>query len=443
MNNTTHDLTQGSIFRHLITFGIPILLANFLQSLYSIVDMLVVGRFFGSVGLAAVSNGSMIAFVIISICIGISMGGSVIVARYKGAGDIQSQKESIGTLFSMSILLALAITIISLATYKTVLHWLKVPPEAMQETSDYVQVICAGTFFVFGYNAVCSVMRGLGDSRSPLYFVAIATIINVVLDLLFVGTMQMGTKGAAYATVISQAVSFLIAASRLRVFDFKWKSFVIQRDKLFQISSVAFPFAGQMVIVNISYLLVTGMLNKYGVSIAAATGIGLKVNTFAAMPCWAIGQAVITLVSQNLGAQKMNRVRDSVLTGLVLNLVLTGLTVLVVQLFARSIIMLFDPTSSEVVENGVLYLRICCSFNCCFYVAMYTFDSYATGIGRATFAMLNSLLESVVMRLLFVWILGEVFTWGFMGVYIGQAFSSVFPAILGAVFFYRYSRKME
>ncbi len=324
-------------------------------------------------------------------------------------------------------------TVASLTIYKPVLVWLDVPAEAMQETSDYVRIICAGTVFVFGYNAVCSVMRGLGDSRSPLYFIAIATAINIVLNLIFVGTMQLGTKGAAYATVISQAVSFLIAVACLCAKD---AAFNFRYDKLICIVGTGFPLAGQLVIVNVSYLLVTGMLNKYGIDVAAASGIGLKINTFAAMPCWAVGQAIITIVSQNLGARRLDRVRRSTLIGLGLNCVLTSLTVVIVQLLAGPIIMLFDPSSPAVVENGILYLRICCSINCLFYVTMYTFDSYATGIGQATFAMLNSLLESVVMRLFLAWLLGEVLAWGFMGIYIGQMLSPLLPAIIGAAFFY-------
>lgn len=439
MKNQEQDLTVGSVPKKLIRFALPLLGANLLQSFYSIVDMLVVGRFVGKTGLAAISNASMISFIINSICIGVTMGGTVLVSQYNGAHDEQGQKETVGTLFSLSFIASIIVTIAGLLSYPPLFSVLRVPTESMQDACDYMQIICLGTIFVFGYNAVCSLMKGFGDSKSPLYFVAVATVVNIVLDLLLVGPLGMGTKGAAYATIISQGVSLMISVIHLKrgefIFDFKLKSFAIQREKLIVILKVGLPTAVQMIIVNISYLLITGMLNTFGVSVAAASGIGLKVNTFAGMPCWAIEQAVTAMAGQNMGADNIKRVKQTTQSGLLINVCVTLFAVMLVQIFSENIIMLFNPTSTDVIEEGVLYLRICCSINSLVYAVMYTLDSFAIGVGSANVAMCNALLDAMFVRLPVCWVLAFTFQMRFTGIYIGQAVSPILPAIVGAVYF--------
>ncbi|MDO4273232.1 MAG: MATE family efflux transporter [Eubacteriales bacterium] len=439
MENQGLDLTMGSVPKKLIRFAVPLLGANLLQSLYSIVDMLVVGRVVGKVGLAAISNASMISFIINSLCIGVTMGGTVLTAQYKGADDKQGQKETIGTLFSLSFIASIIVTIAGLLVYFPLFSLLHVPVEAMKDACGYMQVICMGTVFVFGYNAVCSLMKGFGDSKSPLYFVAVAAMINVFLDLLLVGPMGMGTKGAAYATVFSQGISLAVSVIHLKrknfIFDFKLKSFAIQKEKMFIILKIGLPTAAQMVIVNISYLLITGMLNTFGVSAAAASGIGLKVNTFAGMPCWAIGQAVTAMAGQNMGAQDRERVKKTTRYGLLINTFVTLITVVLVQVFSESIIMLFDPAGTDVITQGVMYLRICCSINSLVYAVMYTLDSFAIGVGAANIAMFNAFLDAMIVRLPVCWFLAFAMHMGVLGIYIGQALSPILPALAGAVYF--------
>lgn len=436
------DLTTGSVPKKLIIFAFPLLFANLLQSFYSIVDMLVVGNIVGETGLAAISNASMISFIINSVCIGVTMGGTVLIAQYKGANDEQEQIETVGTLFGISFIASFAVTIIGLLVYKPLFQILNVPADSMQDACEYMKIICYGTVFVFGYNAVCSIMKGFGDSKSPLYFIAIATVINIILDLILVGPFGMGTAGTAgtaYATIFSQGVSLFVSVIHLKrkkfVFDFRIKHFVIKLDKLITVLKVGLPTAIQMVIVNISYLLITGMLNQFGVSVAAASGVGLKINTFAGMPCWAIGQAVTAMVGQNAGANDIERVRKTTRVGLYLNILATLIAVIMVQLFSEQILMLFEPESPEVIKDGILYLRMCCGMNSLIYAVMYTFDSFAIGIGSANIAMINALLDAVFVRLSVSWILAFVIHIGFTGIYIGQAVSPILPAIVGLLYF--------
>lgn len=401
--------------------------------------MLVVGNLVGSAGLAAISNAPMLCFIINSIGAGVTMGGTVLIAQYKGAGDLRGQTETIGTLFTLSAVSALLVSLAGLAVYQEVFRLLHIPEAAMNDACDYTFIICCGTVCVFGYNAVCAVMRGLGDAKSPLYFIAAATAVNLLLDLVLVGPLQIGTKGAAFATVLSQGFSFIFSVVHLKrrrfIFDFRPRSFAVQKEKLTAILAIGLPSAAQMILVNLSYLLVTGMLNLYGIDVAAASGIGLKVNTFAGMPCWAAGQAVTAMAGQNMGAGKTDRVRETVGAGLLLGLGATLAAVFAVQIFAGPVISLFEPDNPTVIEYGVLYLRICCSAGSLAYAVMYTFDSFAIGLGNASLAMFHSLLDAVVIRLSLSRLLGVTLGFGFTGIYFAQALSPVLPALLGFLYF--------
>lgn len=339
----------------------------------------------------------------------------------------------------MAFIVGVLVTAAGLALYRPLFQMLHVPAAAMEDACGYMKIICYGTVFVFGYNAVCSIMKGLGDSKSPLYFVAVAAAVNIGLDLLLVGPFGMGTKGAAYATIFSQGISFVISLFHLKmkgfIFDVRPSHFAVKTDKLAAILKIGLPTAVQMVVVNLSYLLITGMLNEFGVSVAAASGVGLKINTFAGMPCWAVGQAVTAMAGQNMGAGHTKRVRKTAGTGLCLNLSITFVMVLLVQVFGKQLILLFTPASPEVLAEGILYLRICCGVNSLVYAAMYTFDSFAIGIGSANIAMFNALLDAVIVRLPACWLLAFPLGLGYPGVYIGQALSPLLPAAAGLLYF--------
>ena len=441
-----HSLLTGSVPKKLVVFAFPLLLANILQSFYNVVDMLVVGRIVGDTGLAAIGNASKLCYIINSICIGMTMGGAVLIAQYKGADDKKGQAESFQMLALLSLVSSLLVTIVSLATYQPLFKMLNVPADTYQDACGYMKIICCGTVFVFGYNAVCSVLKGLGDSKSPLYFVGIATIINVVLDIILVGPFGMGTAGAACATITAQGISFVISLFYLKrhkiFFSMETqRKFMFQWDKLTAILKVGLPTAIQMVVVNTAYLLVTGMLNQFGTAVSAAFNVGLQINTFAGMPCWAIGQAVTAMVGQCMGAGQVKRIRKVVKISLLMNVAVTLVVVISIQIFAKPLILLFGSTSPEVVNDGVYYLRICCGFNSLIYAAMYTLDSFAIGVSAANVAMINALLDAVIVRLPMSWILAFALNMGFPGIYYGQALSPVLPAIVGLLYFM--SKKWE
>ena len=438
MNTKRRDLTSGHVTRTLLRFAGPMFLANLLQSFYSLVDMAVVGRFVGSGGLAAVSSASMLVFLITSACTGLAQGGAVLVAQYEGARQKKQQAEAVLTLFVLAAVFAAAVTAAGFLLYHPALLLMRVPQDAMADADGYMSVVCGGTAFVFGYNAVCAILRGLGDSKRPLYFVLAAAIVNVALDLLLVGGFHKGTWGAAVATVSSQGVSFFIAAvylwrSRLVAIRWKWK---VSKEKAAAILRVGVPSAGQMAVLNFSYMAATGMLNVYGVAVAAASGIGLKVNTFAAMPVWAVGQAVSAMAGQTMGAGRLARTESVARAGVKVSVTASLVMIVFFQLFAARVILLFND-DPQVVSEGILYLRICCSLNCAAYAVMYALNSFATGLGDAAIAFWNSMLDCVLIRIFGSWLLGMVLGYGFVGIYLAEMFAPVLPALAGVIYFKR------
>lgn len=435
-----YSLLTGSTAKKLAAFAFPLFLANILQSFYNVVDMLAVGQAAGDTGLAAIGNASKLCYIIHSICTGMTMGGAVLIAQYKGAGDEKGQAESFQMLALLSLVSSVVVTLVSLAVYRPLFKLLKVPADAYQDACSYMKIICCGTVFVFGYNAVCSVLKGLGESKAPLCFVGIAAIINIVLDAVLVGPLKIGTAGAAYATITAQGISFVVSLFYLKrhmlFFSVQdHRKFALHWDKLAAIVKVGLPTALQMVVVNTTYLLVAGMLNQFGTAVSAASNVGLQINTFAGMPCWAIGQAVTAMAGQCMGAGQIKRARRVAKTGLVMNVAVTFVVVIGVQLFAGRLILLFGSTSAEAVNNGVSYLRICCGINSLIYAVMYTLDSFAIGVGAAHVATLNALLDAVIVRLPVSWVLAFSLDMGYAGIYYGQAVSPVLPAAAGLLYF--------
>lgn len=245
-----------------------------------------------------------------NIIIGLTVGGTVIIAQYLGSGDRKGMRESISTLLTFLLFAAISFTVIMLLLSDGILWLLQTPEESYQQARDYLDVTLLGTIFIFGYNAFAAILRGLGDSKRPLIFVSIACGINVVLDYLLVGVYGMEAKGAAIATIISQAISMILCIIYLKrsdfEFDFKLSSFRFYKERFFMLIRVGTPLSIQNVIVNFSFLVLTTIANGMGVNASAAVGIVGKYNGFAILPAIAVGSSVSAMVAQNMGAGRQN-----------------------------------------------------------------------------------------------------------------------------------------
>lgn len=439
-NLNNQNLLSGSVPKQLLTFSLPFLGANVLQSVYSVVDMIIVGQFVGSAGLSGVSVGSQIAALFTSTGMGLTMGGQIMLAQFKGAGDERAQKESIGTILSFMILLGLLLTIPCLIFARPLLGLLNTPAESMTDAYWYFVISALGIVFIFGYNSVCSVLRGLGDSTRPMYFVAISTVVNIILDLLFVGVFHWGAGGAAAATILAQGVSFIIAAIYLYchrqafVFDFKPKSFRIVPQRLKMMLKVGVPFALQFSMLMISLLFVVSMVNGYGVSASAGYGVGGKVDNFATLPVYAFASAASTMAGQNIGAKQPERAR-SVVHWCVLMTFLCELVIFaVVQLFAAQIISIFN-SEPEVIEVGVKYLRYM-AFGYLAHCALDGYGSMANGVGFSMLSFISCTIDGLIVRIPLAWLLGDVLGYGIDGVFLACVTAPFVAALICTVYFY-------
>ena len=431
------DLTEGNVTKQLLGFATPFFVAQILQACYSMADMLIAGRFMGDYGIAAINNSSVCIMLITMLVNGFALSGTVLVAQYVGAKQPENAKKAIGTLFTVFIYCAIGVTILGLVFTNSIVILLKTPVEAVNEARNYLRICFGGTIFICGYNAVSAVLRGLGDSKRPLYFVAVATMVNVVLDLIFVGVLNWGAGGAAFATILSQALSFILAVRTLYknnfVFDFKWKSFVIHKDKLKMILKIGLPSAIQSTVVNFSMLFVVTTINGYGLAASTAAGIGAKIDSFAILPTIAVSQSVASMAGQNLGAGCISRAKETVFAGIRISLCF-GITIYVlINLWGIRIIDLFS-CSPETVAVALMYIK----YVSVFYIAnsvMFVINGLATGSGNAIFALGNAVLNVIIIRIPLIFIFQNVMGMGLKGVFMAMGLAQYAGVITAGLFY--------
>ncbi len=434
------DLTTGSIPRLLVRFSIPFLIANLLQSVYSLVDMVIVGQLMGSIGLAGVSTASTVTSLFTTIGTGLSMGGQIILAQFQGAGDKQGQKETIGTMFTSMLIMSVVIPVVCFLAGHPLLALMNTPEEAYTETWNYFIVCACGTIFIFGYNAVCAVLRGMGDSTRPMIFVGIASVVNIVLDILFVGPLNWGAGGAAAATALSQGVSFACSLVYLLnrkegfVFDFKPASFRIIGKRLKMILKVGVPLALQFSVLMISMMFVMSIVNGFGVTAAAAYGVGGKISGFATIPVYAFSSAASTMVGQNIGAGNIDRAKSTIHWTVGMLLVIEGIIFLLTQLFPGPMVRLFN-NDPGVVEIGIQYLRIM-AFTYIAHCLLDGFGAVANGVGYSMLALISVAFDGVVLRVGLSYLFAIVLDMGITGVFIGGAIAPFGAGAICAIYFF-------
>lgn len=433
------DLTQGSVLKLLVRFSAPIAAANILQIVYTLVDMLVIGKFVGTAGISAVSSAGDVMMLFTNFSMGVSSAGQIIIAQYQGKADKASVSKTIGTVFSFVAILSLALTAIALPLADTLLGVLNTPEEAWTMAVSYARVCFSGMFFIFSYSSVSAILRGMGDSKHPLMFITISTVTNMILDVLFCGPLHMGAKGAALATVIGQGTSFIFSICFLYRhreqfgFDFRRESFRIHGPILKMIIRLGIPMALQHIAVSISVMYVAASINVYGVVISAMAGIGNKLRSVIAIFTASVGIAGASMTGQNIGAGRYDRVRKIYWISLVTLLIACGILGGIGALFPRTVVGLFD-TNPAILEMApefmIINLVVCISF------AVYQpFIILINGIGYASFAFVTGLIDGLVARIGLVWLFNKVLGLGYWGIWWGAALAAYVVATIGFVYF--------
>jgi len=432
------NLSEGNVVKQLILFSLPVLISNLIQSLYSTVDMLIVGQFSGAVAMSGVNIGGQVSFIITNMVFGLSVGATVLIGQYKGADDRKSMQETIATLFVSLTVLAVAITVIMIALQDPLLRLIRTPQESYSEAKIYFFISMLGTIFIFGYNALSAIMRGLGDSRNPLIFVAIACVVNIFLDLWFVAGLHMGAAGAALATVISQAISMILCIIYLRrnnfIFDFSLKSFQgASKEKLKLILKVGVPTSVQNVATGASFLFLTALVNSIGVMASAAVGAVGKLNGFAILPGAAMSTSISAMSAQNIGAGKYDRAAKTLFAGMAVATAISIVIFAIVGLFPAQCMRLFadDP---ELIANGVSYIK---AFKYDYLIApiCFCFNGLFIGAGHSNFSLINGMMSSILFRIPASYLFGITMNMGLLGVGLGAPIASLAALLFGVIFF--------
>lgn len=433
------DLTSGSVTRQLLVFAAPLIASGLLQTFYNMVDAAVVGRVVDSYALAAVSIGGDVLHTLTFIAMGFANAGQVVISQYVGAGQKDRLNRVIGTLTTFLVVCAAVMMAGCLLFSEQILGWMNTPAEAWQYTLDYVAPCVIGLVFIYGYNLVSAVLRGMGDSRHPFIFVAIATVVNLVLDLLFVAVFHWAAFGAALATVIGQAVSFLLSAVYLYRnreqfgFDFKRSSFGIHMDVFVPLVKLGIPMVLQSAALSFSRLFVNANINSFGVLATAVTGIANKIDGAVGVFANSLCTAASTMIGQCIGAQKYSRVSRVIGISFGFDVVVCGALSLILVLFPEAIFGLFT-TEADTLAMALTYIPVALvSFlGCVFRPPLF---SLINGSGNATLNLAVGLLDGVVARVGLSLLLGEVFHMGIYGYWYGAALAGYVPFFIGGTYY--------
>ena len=433
------DFTSGNIPRQLFLFMLPFMASNAMQVLYSTIDMVIVGEFVGTAGLSAVSQSSQILNFATMMCLGFSNAGQVLISQALGAGKRKEMSRIIGTLFTLITALAVVLSVIILGFRGWILEIMNIPAESYDYTMEYLVICGTGLFFTAGYNMVSAVLRGMGDSRRPFLFICIASGVNLVLDILFTGILGWEVAGAAWATIIGQAVSFIFSIwflYRRRKefgFDFAKASFKPELRYSKMIFSLGTPMAIQSGFINLSMLYVNSMINSVSVVASATFGVGIRIDDIINKISQGIQYAALPMISQNIAARQEKRAVKTVYWAWIFALTLTVICVASYLLFGEALFRIFsdDPAVHEM--SGVFIKAMLWIFPALAF--MRGSGAFIQGIGHTKLTMVLALLDGVVLRIGLSWLFGIVLGWDFYGFVLGYALAAYGYAIPSVIYF--------
>ncbi len=433
------DLTTCPITSGLLRFSMPFLASSILQTLYSTVDTIIVGQFVGSAGLAAVNNVSFICNAASNIGLGASAGGAVLIAQYYGSKNDEGIHRTVGTALSISAIMAIVISLAVCLFIQPILNLINIPPEARQEAFGYLMIRAACFLISFFYHSITSFLRGMGDSKRPLYFSAVASLANVVLDLLFVAVIPWGAAGAALATEISEVIALIWAFLYLKkrqpgMLTLDRKQYRIHRPTAKMVLKIGIPSSFQYVFIDLSFVFVNSIINSYGVIAASAVAVGSKVVNLSQVGISALSTGVITMCGQNIGAGKPDRAGKTIQVGVRCALTVAVVMFCIIQAIPGPLVRLFNRDPEALTE----------SIRCLRYLSLMAFPSsfffiyvaISTAVGFTTFSMFCHVLDGVVVRIVLSLLLTRVFGMGLAGVYLGMGLAPTLSAIIAGIYFY-------
>ncbi len=430
-----NDLTSGSVRSQILRFAFPLIFSNLFQALYNAVDMIFVGQYTGPAGLSAVSVSGPIMNIMIMTVSGLSVGVTVVIANHWGSGHAERVKRSANTAIALYLIAAALVTAAGVLLTPQILRLVQTPEAAFSQAVSYLRTIFAGVVFLFGYNLIGAFQRGFGDSRSSMMFVMVAAGVNVLLDYVFIAHLHWAAFGAAFATVLSQALSFVMGVCYFRIkkhiITFTPLEIRIHRDG--QLLRLGLPSAGQQLLLQVSLTTLSGIANSFGLAASAGYGVGVKIDSFALLPSDAINLSVSSFTSQNIGAGKPERATQGLREALRLDLLVAAAVCALVFFFGGPISSIFN-SDPEVVGMAAAYLRISC-FSYFAYALCHPMIGFLRGTGNALYTLCMVVFSQYLIRIPTAFLCTK--WWGFPGIAVALMLGPIFSSFMYAQFILR------
>ena len=431
------QLTEGSLVRSLVRFTIPFLLANVLQVFYGTADLLIVGQFSSrSSALAALPNASQIIHVITFFITGFASGGMVLIGQQLGAQRYEEIRKSIWTILSSFAILGAGLSILTVVLSPWILRVMNVPEESMAAAHDYMVICGGGLILATGYNVFSAILRGLGDSKSPLIFIAIACGINVFGDLLLVAEFGLGPAGAAYATVAAQGISVLFAAWQLqKVYRsdlFVWKTLRIDFSILRSLIKLGLPVAAEGLLGNVSFMFINAMINRHGLVASSAIGVIEKVGSIVRLPASSVSMSVSAMVAQNIGADNVPRAKKTLYCGILSALCLSLFTFAAMRFAPDMIMQLYTP-DMEIIAAGREYMRSF-SYDTLFVCGTFCMAGFFSGCGKSLFTLARNLISTLLIRVPLAYYFCHITPFSMFQVGLAAPIASVASILIGLIY---------
>ncbi len=430
------NLTEGNETSVILSFALPMLIGNIFQQLYSTIDSVVVGNFVGKEALAAVGISFPVVFLMLGLLMGLTLGTNVLIAQFFGAGNREKIKKSVINGYIIMVVMSLAVTALGVLFHRAILRALGTPDEIFELAASYLLITFLGSITIFGYNTVSSILRGLGDSKTPLYLLIISSVINIFLDLWFVLQFKLGVVGVAWATVIAQGISFAAGLAYIEV-KLKWLRFGlcevrIDREIFAATLRIGIPTGLQQSLVALGIMVMTRIVNGFGTVPIAGFAVASRLDSFASMPALNLSQAMTSFTGQNMGAGKTERVHKGYLSALKLGSAISIVVGAIVIAFSKQLMGIFTP-DTEVIQAGAQYLVIVGSTYVLFSI-MFINNGVIRGAGDSFIPMINTLLALWIVRIPCALIFANTMKLGITGVWLsipagwlmGAAFSTIY-----------------
>lgn len=400
----TRDMTQGNPYSHMVAFAMPVLLSQIFQQLYNTADTFIVGKFLGTDALAAVSSSGTLIFLLISFFMGTSMGAGVVISRYFGARDADNISRAVHTNIAFGLVSSVILTVFGVAFTPTFLRWMKTDPSVLPQATEYFRYYFLGAIAMIMYNVCRGIMNAVGDSRRPLYYLIFSSVLNVGLDVLFVGAFKWGVWSAAVATVISQAASVVLCCIQLmkkgQIYSVSLRKIRFHKDMMIEIVRYGLPSGIQNSVIGFANVIVQTQINSFGKFATAGYGVHAKIEGFAFLPITSFNMATTTFISQNLGAREFDRAKKGARFGILAATIAAEVIGVLNYVFAPALVGFFD-SMPEVLDLGVRQARTVALFYCLLAFS-HAIAAICRGAGKAFVPMTIMLSVWCVFRIIYI-----------------------------------------